>query len=97
MTKKRLPIFNSKEEEANFWDTHDSIEFLDEFKPAEIEVAPELEQRILTKRELKKPVTLRLEPAQIEDVKRIASRKGLPYQTLIRMWITEAIQQEGSF
>ena len=97
MTKKRLPEFNSEEEEARFWDTHDTIEYLDEFKSVEIEVTPELEERILTKRELKKQVTLRLDPAQIENVKRIASRKGLPYQTLIRMWITEAIQQEGSF
>jgi len=54
MTKKRLPIFNSEKEEALFWDTHDSIEYLDEFKSAEIEVAPELEERILTKRGLKK-------------------------------------------
>ena len=97
MTKKRLPVFNSEEEEARFWDTHDSIEYLDEFKSVEIEVVPELEESILAKRELKKPVTLRLDPAQIENVKRIASRKGLPYQTLIRMWITEAIQQERSF
>ena len=53
MFKNKLPVFNSEEEEAHFWDTHDSREYLGEFKSADIEVTPELEELILTKRELK--------------------------------------------
>lgn len=93
MTKK-IPEFRSEEEEARFWDEHDSIEFIEEFDPIEIEVASELEEEILNKRVLKKPVTLRLEPSQIDAVKKIAVKKGLPYQTLIRMWIVERIRTE---
>lgn len=91
---KKIPEFKSEEEEARFWDEHDSTEFIEEFEPVDISVSPELEEEILNKRELKKPVTLRLEPKQIDAVKRIAGRKGLPYQTLIRMWITERIKRE---
>lgn len=90
---KKVPEFRNEEEEACFWDEHDSIEFIEDFEPVEIEVASELEGVILNKRELKKPVTLRLEPRQIEAVKFIASKKGLPYQTLIRMWIVEGINK----
>lgn len=93
MTKK-IPEFKSEEEEVKFWDNHDSTEYLDEFETVEIKVVPELEKKILNKSELKKPVTLRLEPSQIEAVKNIAGKKGLPYQTLIRMWVVEGIRKE---
>jgi predicted DNA binding CopG/RHH family protein len=53
-----------------------------------------LRDEIISKRELKKSVTLRLEPSQIEAVKKIAAKKGLPYQTLIRLWIAEKIRNE---
>jgi len=91
---KKIPEFKSEEEEALFWDEHDTTEFIEEFEPAEVEIAPELKDKILSKRELKKAVTLRLEPSQIEAIKKIAAKKGLPYQTLIRMWLTEKIAKE---
>ena len=93
--KKKLPVFKSEEEEARFWDKEDTTEYIEEFEPVECEVAPELEEEILQKRELKKPITLRLEPNQIEAVRKIANRKGMPYQTLIRMWIVEGIRSNS--
>lgn len=92
---KKIPEFRSEEEEARFWDEHDSTEFIENFEPVDISVSPELEEKILKERELKKPVTLRLAPYQIDAVKKIAIKKGLPYQTLIRMWIKERIKTEG--
>lgn len=91
---KKIPKFKTEEEEARFWDEHDSIEFIEDFEQVDIKVAPELEKEILNKRELKKPITLRLAPKQIDAVKKIAIKKGLPYQTLIGMWITEKIKTE---
>lgn len=67
-----------------------------DFEPIEIDFSKELEDGILSKRELKKPITLRLEPSQIDAVKKIAGKKGLPYQTLIRLWITERIKNPMS-
>lgn len=90
---KKVPKFRTEEEEALFWDEHDSTEFIEDFEPIEIELSNELEDGILSKRELKKPITLRLEPNQIDAVKKIAGKKGLPYQTLIRLWITERIRE----
>jgi len=39
-------------------------------------------------------VTLRLRVSQIEAAKEIARRKDIPYQTLIRSWVAEAIREE---
>lgn len=42
----KIPAFNSIEEEAEFWDTHDFTDYLDESAPANIEVAGELKARV---------------------------------------------------
>ena len=42
--KSRIPKFSSIEEEAKFWDMHDSTEFEDEFKPVQVRFAKNLSQ-----------------------------------------------------
>lgn len=44
--KSRIPEFKSIEEEAEFWDTHDITDFLDELEPAEFELSPELRRKL---------------------------------------------------
>lgn len=39
MERGKEPIFKSIEEEAEFWDTHDTEEFADEFEPVEVKFA----------------------------------------------------------
>jgi hypothetical protein len=41
----RIPAFNSIEEEAEFWDTHDFTDFRDLTEPVELTVGPELRRR----------------------------------------------------
>lgn len=43
----------------------------------------------------KKQMSLRLDPDAIEQLKAIAARKGIGYQTLIRIWVMEQLAQEG--
>ncbi len=92
MTKK-LPRFGSEEEEAEFWDTHNSLDYIESDKQVEIELAPELAAKIAERSKTKR-VTLRLRVSQIEAAKRIAKEKDIPYQTLLRSWIAEAIRRE---
>ena len=82
--KKHIPKFKSLEDERKFWDTHSVTEFLDELKPAKVTFS----------KPRKKLVSVRLDTAQIEAVKKIAARKGLGYLTLIRYWITQDIDKD---
>lgn len=43
----------------------------------------------------KKPVGLRLRPDYLDAIKRVADRRGIPYQTLIQMWLAEKLRQEA--
>ena len=48
----RIPEFHSIQEEAEFWDTHDTTDFEDEFKPVKVRFAKNLSEGI----------TIRLDP-----------------------------------
>ena len=54
------------------------------------EDAPEVE----VKRMVKKPVTLRLYPYLVDGIKKMAQKRGMPYQTLIGYWLSEKLSQE---
>ena len=82
--KSKIPKFRSEKEEAEFWDTHSSTEFLDEFKPAHLDFS-----------KAKRLVSMRLDDKQIEELKKVAAKKGIGYLTMVRMWITERLEQES--
>ena len=81
--KKKLPKFKDNKEFAEFVDDNDMSEY-------EWEEASEFE----IKRLVKKPVTLRLYPYVIDGIKRVAQKRGIPYQTLIGYWLSEKLSQE---
>jgi predicted DNA binding CopG/RHH family protein len=39
-------------------------------------------------------VTLKLDPLCLQSIKKIATRQGVPYQTVVRQWLTEKIRKE---
>ncbi len=82
--RSRIPRFKSLEEEANFWETHDTTEFEDEFEEVEIKVARPL-QHILA---------VRLDAKTIDRLAVTGRRKGIGPSTLARMWLLERLEQE---
>ncbi|MBC7342963.1 MAG: hypothetical protein H5U02_11075 [Clostridia bacterium] len=89
---KKIPEFKTEREEANYWDTHSLADHWDALEPVDVELDSGLEAKVRA-RALKR-VTLRLRPTQIQAVKEIARKKDIPYQTLIRSWVAEAIERE---
>ena len=81
----RIPQFRSEAEEARFWDTHDSTEFLDEFRPVRVSF-PRPKPKIL--------VSVRIAKPEVALLRRMAARRGLGYGSLIRMWLMERLLSE---
>ena len=81
----KLPQFTNEQDEAEFWETHDSAEFLNETEAVDV--------NFFDARKAKKQISLRLDPAVIEQIKKVARTKGVGYQTLIRMWVMEQVQK----
>jgi len=90
MNKKpiAIPKFRTEAEEAQWWDRHP-------------EVATEIMKRALKSGKARrrvplKTVTMRLPVPDIEAAQNLADRKGLPYQTYIKMLLHEALARETS-
>jgi len=67
-----------------------------EEKPIEFALDEELRAQILrgARRRALKNVSIKLDAAQVVALKRIATQKAMPYQTLIRSWLAEGIRRE---
>lgn len=85
MSKKRKPIpaFESEAEERAFWETHDSGDYVnwDQAKPA----------RFANLRPTSKSISLRLPIDLPEQIKIAANKRDVPYQSLIKVWLSEKI------
>ena len=86
----KIPEFQSRDEEsrdeeAEFWDTHDVTDYLDELRPAQVRFAPNLSAGM----------TVRLDPDDRDTLGRIAAERGVGPTTLVRMWIKERLRAES--
>lgn len=80
---KKIPKFKSEKEEREFWQTHDSTEYV-EYQSLENWRFPNLK---LTS----KPITIRLPAGLIDRVKIEAHKMDVPYQSLIKQFIFEGV------
>lgn len=86
---KKLPPFGNENEEFDFWSIHDSADFFNDTEVVTGKVT-------VRKRKLpKKRITMLLDPRLKLTLEKIAAEKGIPYQTLIRMWLREKVNQEN--
>jgi hypothetical protein len=56
----------------------------------------ELRQQILAGKRTRRlqNISIKLDPAQIQALRKIATMKSIPYQTLIRQWLADGIRKE---
>ena len=83
---KKIPKFNSEEEERKFWASHDSTEYVDWNKGVRA-VFPNLKPSTKT-------ISLRLPQSMLEDLKLLANKRDVPYQSLLKMFLSERIDEE---
>lgn len=80
---KRIPRFRSLEEEAEFWDTHDSTEFEDQFRPTRLRFAADL-QHVLG---------IALDPKLIDRLADSARGHGIGLDKLAAQLIEEGLDR----
>jgi len=93
---KRLPVLKTEEDVHRFWSTHSLTDYLGDTEAVDeaIELDPDLARRI-RERSRKRLLTIRLEEWRIKRAKEIARRKGIPYQQLLREWISRGLAEDG--
>lgn len=84
--KKKLPLFKNEDEERAFWSNHDSTEYVD-WKMAKKMVLSNLKPSIKT-------ISLRLPESMLEELKLIANKRDVPYQSLVKIFLADRIERE---
>ena len=84
--KKRIPKFKNEDEEREFWASHDSTNYIDWAKAEDV-VMPNLKPTLKT-------ISIRLPEIMIEELKLLANKKDVPYQSLMKIFIAERVAQE---
>ncbi len=85
-TKKRIPEFRSEEQERDFWAVHDSTGFVD-WQAAQKRRFPKLKPSLRT-------ISVRLPVSMIEDLKVLANKRDVPYQSLLKVFLSERLEKE---
>jgi len=86
--KSKIPHFKNSQELAEFWDTHDVTDYLDELEPVDVEFDLEKPQE--------ETVVFRLHTGVKQYLERLARSKGLNLSSLLRMWVMEKMQATRS-
>lgn len=79
--KKKIPRFRSREEEAEFWDTHSPLDFPDEIKPVQMRV----------RKPLKGVLAIRLSDKHLQELRELAEQYEVGPTTLARMFIVSSL------
>ncbi|MDP2854643.1 MAG: BrnA antitoxin family protein [Smithellaceae bacterium] len=83
---KKIPKFKNEDEERTFWATHDSTEYIN-WKKAKKVMLSNLKPSV-------KSISLRLPESMIEELKLLANKKDVPYQSLLKIFLAERIGKE---
>ena len=86
MARKSIPTFTSEAEEEEFWQKHDSTDYID-WSKGKIGVFPELKPSTKT-------ISLRLPESLLAAIKTLANKKDVPYQSLMKVFLSEKLQDE---
>jgi hypothetical protein len=78
-----IPVFRDYIELGEFWDTHSLADYWDETEPAEVELAPELQQRYLVP----------IEPDLLQRIHKLAQARGIGTESLVNLFLEQRIQQ----
>jgi predicted DNA binding CopG/RHH family protein len=81
--KKKLPNFNTIEEESKFWGKNDSTSYID-WSKAKLTSFPNLKPSITT-------ISLRLPDILLNEIKILAHKEDIPYQSLIKIMLAQEI------
>jgi len=83
---KQIPKFKNEDEEREFWATHDSTEYIN-WNQAKKVTFSNLKPSV-------KKISLRLPETMLAELKLLANKRDVPYQSLLKIFLAERIEKE---
>jgi len=85
-TLKKKPNFKNENEEMDFWDRNDSTDYIDYSKSKKLNFS--------NLKPSTKSISIRLPVSLLQRLKIIANKKDIPYQSLIKVYLSEKIRDD---
>ena len=85
-TVRKPPKFDSEDQERQFWASHDSTEYVNWGQGRRVKL-PNL-------RPTTRVISIRLPEIMIERLKILANKRDVPYQSLLKMYLAEKLEEE---
>ncbi|MCF7917016.1 MAG: BrnA antitoxin family protein [Candidatus Omnitrophica bacterium] len=86
MKKNKIPKFRTEEEEREFWSSHDSTKYVDWKKAKEVTLS--------NLKPSMRSISIRFPEIMIEELKLLAHKRDIPYQSLIKIYISEKVKED---
>lgn len=83
---KQIPTFKNENEERDFWATHSVLDFPDRFVRVEMDFS-----RL---RPSTNSMTIRLPSGMLSDLRTLANKRDVPYQSLLKIFLAERLEKE---
>ncbi len=83
---KVIPVFANEAQERAYWESHDSTQHLDWSKGRTV-IMPNLKPTTKT-------ISLRLPQHMLDSIKLAANARDVPYQSLIKVWLQEKLNND---
>ena len=83
---KKIPKQRSEEKEREFWAKADSADYVD-WSGARPLVLPDLKPTLKT-------ISLRLPEHLLAELKLLANKRDIPYQSLLKLFLAERVEEE---
>lgn len=83
---KKVPKFKNEDQERKFWSESDSTDYVD-WNGARRLVLPNLKPS-------QKTISLRLPAMMLAELKRLANKRDVPYQSLLKIFLAERLDKE---
>ena len=84
--KKRIPKHKSEDKEREFWSKADSTEYIDWSRARRV-ILPNLKPSLKT-------ISIRLPELMLAELKLLANKRDIPYQSLIKIFLAERLARE---
>jgi predicted DNA binding CopG/RHH family protein len=84
--KKKVPVSKSEDKEREFWAKADSSEYVDWSRARRV-ILPNLKPSLKT-------ISLRLPELMLAELKLLANKRDVPYQSLIKIFLAERLERE---
>src|SRR5271157_424199 len=83
-----IPVFTNEDNERKFWSEHEATDYV-VLSDSKRESFPNLKPSLKT-------ISIRLSESMINDLKILANKNDVPYQSLLKIFLSERIRHEFS-